>query len=103
MSNKKSPQTKAKKRSDGRTATSVSLTVETLEKAKRLAAEEGRPLSNWLEQLIKNLTIFILLASLLSWLLTGDPIPGAMLAFQAIGTAAYYAGVVALEVVAAIV
>jgi hypothetical protein len=45
----------------------------------------------------------ILLAALASWFLMGDPLPGAWLVVQAIGTAAYYAGIVALEVVAAIV
>lgn len=64
MASKKSaPQRKQYgRRADGKTQTTLSLTEEVLAKAKKAAEEDGRSLSNFIEQLLKKslLLLFIL-------------------------------------------
>lgn len=45
--------TRHQKRADGKTQTSISLREDILERAKKQADAEGRSLSNWLEQMLK--------------------------------------------------
>ncbi len=48
------PRKNKPQRSEGKTATSISMSQETLNRAKEAAQQDGRTLSNWIEQLIKN-------------------------------------------------
>ncbi len=54
---------------------------------KVIKAKGYSTLADYLAAVANGSVKIILLASILSWLLTGDPTPGAMLAVQCIGTA----------------
>lgn len=53
MSPKKEPRKHYGRRGGGKTQTSISLSDDTLEKARASAEKEGRSLSNYIEQLLK--------------------------------------------------
>jgi hypothetical protein len=100
--NNKSPRPYGRQGKD-KTIKSLSLDSDVAKWVTEEAKRRGVKDSSLVNELLKKLMLLILLAALASYLLTGDPLPGAWLVVQAIGTAAYYAGMVALEVVAAIV
>lgn len=52
-------------RATGKTATSISMSEETLKQAKAAAEADGRTLSNWLEQLIRNAVKMVIISLLL--------------------------------------
>lgn len=68
MASKKSPPQRKQygRRGDGKTQTTLSLSEEVLEKARRAAEEDGRSLSNFIEQLLKK-SLLLLLALFSCW------------------------------------
>ena len=62
MSAKKQTRKTYGRRATGKTQTTISLSDEMLEKAKRNADADGRSLSNYIEQLLKSLPMLLLLA-----------------------------------------
>lgn len=62
MPAKKQPRKTYGRRASGKTQTTISLSDEMLEKAKRNAEADGRSLSNYIEQLLKSLPLLLILA-----------------------------------------
>lgn len=56
------------RRAMGKTQTTISLSDETLAKAKQNAERDGRSLSNYIEQLLKSLPLLLAAALLIWWL-----------------------------------
>lgn len=68
---KPAPKKSTTQRAAGKTATSVSLSEETLERARQAAAQDGRSLSNWLENLIKTSIKLIVFLAFIAKLIQG--------------------------------
>ena len=64
MPTKKQTRKQYGRRASGKTQTTISLSQEMLEKAKRKAEADGRSISNYIEQLLKSLPVLIVLAFL---------------------------------------
>ena len=52
---KKNTESRHGVRADGKTATSISISEDLLNRARNAAKEDGRPFSNWLEKLLEAL------------------------------------------------
>lgn len=114
MNDEKKPK-ETPRRAKGKTATSISLSEETLRKAKIAAERDGRPLSNWIERLLqevtKNITVLLLLiaaCSALFHMASGQhpaeaAFSGACDALHVGGMAVYFAGSCVVEIVRAAV
>lgn len=89
---KKPTPRKTTQRAAGKTATSISLSEDMLEKAKEAAAKDGRSLSNWLEQLIKNSVKLIIFLILLAKLMSDPTDWSAGALAQAVGTGCIWFG-----------
>lgn len=68
---KPAPKKSTTQRAVGKTATSVSLSEETLERARQAAAQDGRSLSNWIENLIKTSIKLIIFLAFIAKLMSG--------------------------------
>lgn len=64
MPTKKQTRKQYGRRASGKTQTTISLSQDMLEKAKRNAEADGRSISNYIEQLLKSLPVLLLLAFL---------------------------------------
>ena len=71
-SKKKNPNSRHGKLADGTSQTSITMKKELLQKAKAAAQKDGRSLSNWLEQLVKN-SLILTIAGLLVFHLARSP------------------------------